>query len=115
MHVQVFKYRIVQEIPLSELQNDLFFNHHRLGVFARFGTKCVSCGKLGTRLIQGVQKSGSLHWDVYTDDLYPITVDHIRPKSKGGSDDWKNKQPMCTGCNTRKGNKIHGSVAQLVE
>lgn len=35
-----------------------------------------------------------------------MTADHIIPKSKGGSDDLDNLQPMCYTCNTTKGDKI---------
>ena len=51
-------------------------------------------------------KDGSKHWDVYSDDLIPLTVDHILPKSLGGPDILENYQPMCAPCNTRKGNGL---------
>ena len=47
---------------------------------------------------------GQVHWDVYTADFYPLTVDHIIPKSKGGPDELDNYQPMCARCNHKKGN-----------
>lgn len=100
--VQVFHYRVIGEAPLADLVN--FQNHSRLRVFYHKGTTCVCCGKTGTRLIQGENRGGGKHWDVYTDDLYPLTVDHIIPKSLGGSNDLENLQPMCSGCNSAKGN-----------
>lgn len=35
-----------------------------------------------------------------------MTVDHIIPRSKGGTDRWENLQLMCGPCNVEKGNKI---------
>lgn len=99
--VKVFHYEIISERPLDKLLD--FHSHRRLKVFLHKGTKCVSCDRVGTRLIQG-QGRGGIHWDVYTDDLYPLTVDHIIPRSKGGSDELENLQPMCAECNTGKGN-----------
>lgn len=53
----------------------------RLSVFRRDRFRCVVCGR--------------------NDDL---TVDHILPISKGGTDEEKNLQTMCQRCNLRKGN-----------
>lgn len=38
-----------------------------------------------------------------TDD---INVDHIVPKSRGGSNDESNLQPLCRQCNYRKSNRL---------
>ena len=32
-----------------------------------------------------------------------MTVDHYKPKSKGGNDNYSNLVPMCSTCNNRKG------------
>lgn len=103
--VKVFPYVIVEERPLSDLVN--FADHRRLQTFYHKGCVCVSCGLEGTRLIKGRNvKDGSIHWDVYSDDLLPLTVDHILPKSLGGEDVLDNYQPMCSPCNSRKGNGL---------
>jgi 5-methylcytosine-specific restriction endonuclease McrA len=56
-------------------------------LYYQFGHKfCQGCGK---------RKS-------YVD----MTVDHIIPRSKGGSDRWSNLQLMCYPCNQSKADQI---------
>ncbi len=35
----------------------------------------------------------------------PLTIDHVMPKSRGGSDTWENLVCACVRCNNRKGNR----------
>jgi len=58
----------------------------RWQVFQRDGWKCVSCGK-------------SSHDNVI------LHMDHIKPRSLGGSDSIKNLQTLCWECNIGKSNK----------
>ena len=78
---KVFQYRILEERPIDHLTE--FKHHDRLTVFYHKGTTCVQCSRTGTRLIKGEGRGGQ-HWDIYTEDLYPLTVDHIIPVSRGG-------------------------------
>jgi 5-methylcytosine-specific restriction endonuclease McrA len=52
-------------------------------VFERDGRRCVECGATGR-----------------------LTVDHIVPRSKGGTDALENLQTMCSPCNGRKGDSL---------
>ena len=62
----------------------------RQAVFKRDGFKCVFCGA--------------------TDDL---TLDHVIPRSKGGSSNPDNLQTLCRSCNTSKGNKLDSDLNSL--
>ena len=50
----------------------------------KYGSKCVECGE---------ELNGS-----------EITLDHIKPISKGGETSFENCQIMCQPCNNKKGN-----------
>lgn len=39
-----------------------------------------------------------------------MTIDHIRPKSRGGSDKKKNLRVICEHCNKKKGNAVSAQV-----
>lgn len=52
-------------------------------IFTRDGTECRACGT-----------EKNLH------------IDHVVPRSAGGSDDLNNLQVLCGSCNSRKGAKI---------
>lgn len=82
-------------------------HHRRLQVYYNKGCKCVCCSMeayyfVVTRSIDGRGQ----HKDLYSKDFELLTVDHIMPKSRGGSEKLHNKQPMCEKHNSQKGNKI---------
>ncbi|MFH8119917.1 MAG: HNH endonuclease [Candidatus Aenigmatarchaeota archaeon] len=69
------KIRIREPIPKSLRQE----------VFKRDGYKCVECG--------ATKETTTLH------------VDHIIPKSEGGTDELDNLQTLCEKCNLAKSNR----------
>ncbi len=100
-------YRPVEMLSLDYLNTEQAIKHRRLGVFHRKGLKCAheGCPCVGVYLIRGASRSGGIHTDLYTADFQLMTVDHIKPKCKGGPDTFENKQPMCQFHNERKGGK----------
>ena len=56
---------------------------------AKYGSTCVKCGKVGTK-------------------NSPINIDHIKPRKYFPelALDITNLQPLCGGCNKRKGNRV---------
>lgn len=66
-------------IPRREL------NFSRRNIFRRDNFECQYCGK----------RPGLRH----------LSIDHIRPISRGGATDWENCVVACIRCNTRKGNR----------
>ena len=55
----------------------------RKSIFTRDGYRCVYCG--ATHL--------------------PLTIDHVIPRVRGGSNDWENLVCCCTCCNNLKGDR----------
>jgi 5-methylcytosine-specific restriction endonuclease McrA len=99
-------HQFIKEYDLCKIEQKK--DHRRFKVFYHKGCTCVTCGIVGTRVIETgqINKRGfviSFHIDLYTEDLQLITVDHIHPKSKGGGNELENLQPMCENCNSKKG------------
>lgn len=95
----------------KEFYNKLkgFRFHRRLRVFWLKGLKCVYCNITGNAIIKSRNNAGQIHYDLYRyskQGRLLMTVDHILPKSLGGTNDIENLQPMCRKCNDRKGNTI---------
>jgi hypothetical protein len=91
-------------IPMEELHTK-YSRHKRLKTFHVKGLKCVRCDRVGKYLIAAKDKGGAIHLDIYTKDFELMTVDHIKPKSRGGTYDIENLDPMCCFCNTKKAAK----------
>jgi hypothetical protein len=94
-------YKPIKILPIEELHTK-FTRHKRLKVFHHKGLKCINCEREGEYLIAAKDNGGNIHIDLYTKDFVLMTIDHIKPKSKGGSYDIENLNPMCTYCNSKK-------------
>lgn len=90
-------------LPISDLKK--YKQHKRLKVFYHKGLQCVSCPTKGEYLIKAKDRVGNTHIDIYSKDFQLMTIDHIKPKSKGGTYHIDNLDPMCQKCNSAKGNK----------
>lgn len=99
--------RIILKVTQLNKLNKFRF-HRRLSVFVEYGTNCnnPSCDRVGTKLMQWQDKTKNIHWDVFTKKGTLMTVDHVIPKSKGGTNDLKNKQILCCKCNSEKSDKL---------
>jgi len=106
-----FGYKIVDTKPLQEgisfilnlpKKKYKFDRKHALASLAQTNTKCVCCGVEGTKFCLGEDKAKQLHWDFYANDGIALTIDHILPKAKGGTNDFENLQLMCLECNNLK-------------
>jgi len=84
------------------------------------GTTCVCCGAkpLYFTIEKHVKSDKKCFLQLYvmrpdsTVDI--LTADHTRPVSRGGSDDFDNLQPMCSTCNSEKGNRALDNNIEIV-
>jgi hypothetical protein len=92
------------------------FHGSRLQTYSEKGVTCVDCGRQGMYFAIEKPKTEPFkekyHINVYGINKYGshfmMTSDHIIPKSRGGSDDVGNRQPMCADCNNRKKDLMPG-------
>jgi 5-methylcytosine-specific restriction endonuclease McrA len=66
----------------------------RLGVLKRDGWECIYCG-----VRPGERKGSKLY------QQSDFTLDHIRPRSRGGHNTWGNTACACAVCNHRKADR----------
>ena len=67
---------------------------NKVNVLKRDGYTCQYCG---CKLTAGLKQVGR--------DVFPGTIDHVMPSSRGGKHEWKNVAAACVHCNNKKDNK----------
>jgi len=90
------------------------FTSPRYLVYATKGVICPCCGRSGSFFAlerSKAQQTEKCHFNLYgvdskTGEEFMMTIDHIKPKARGGLDILENKQPMCFSCNNKKGDKL---------
>lgn len=107
-----FTYTILESKPLIEGAHFIlnlpvkkhkgFDRKKALAQLALQNPKCPCCGIVGTKFCLGQDKAGGEHWDLYSDEDYAFTIDHILPKADGGTNHISNLQIMCLECNNLK-------------
>lgn len=78
----------------------------RMLSFRSNGITCVKCGARGAFFAKERYGKDAPHLNLYGFDVHGrqllLTRDHIKPKSKGGTNHIYNSQTMCLKCNSRK-------------
>ncbi|MFH2204656.1 MAG: HNH endonuclease [Elusimicrobiota bacterium] len=77
---EVIALKIFGGVPLREIA------FTRRNIFQHYGHRCCYCGR-----------------ELPADEM---NLDHILPRSRGGSSDWSNVVPSCIPCNKRKGSRL---------
>jgi hypothetical protein len=99
------------EFFLDEEVTDKRIKLRRAHILNKIGYQCVhsGCELRDFHFGLGIDKGGGLHLDLYgydqDDELVMVTIDHKKPKSKGGKDKISNYEPMCKPHNEMKANE----------
>lgn len=96
----------IQKYSIEEIlsKKNSFFsktNQVNIRLFKKKGITCINCGEKGY-FFKKIGKS----YILFTENNIMMTKDHIFPKSKGGSNNLQNLQPMCSKCNSEKADII---------
>ena len=68
---------------------------------------CSACQEVATKTVVWKTENG-IYPEFYTNNMSPLTLDHIVPKAQGGSNQSRNLQVMCQECNEEKGSSYSG-------
>jgi 5-methylcytosine-specific restriction endonuclease McrA len=78
----------------------------RRRVMAEGGYRCEKCGLVGRE----IRHRGGHGYPTAIDGVY-LSIDHVIPRSSGGTSDRSNLRVLCVLCNTKKGTKLEHANA----
>lgn len=113
-----YEYHNLMTIHEFLSSNSHFLARDRWIFFRQRGTTCVICDLEATHVVFWKQpKATNNPRDIHVDaaaltenGFVMITLDHIFPRSKGGTKHFSNLQPMCAPCNHKKGDKVPNEI-----
>lgn len=91
------------------------YTSKRLRTFLRSGVRCVYCGQTATHFALERPANGPLNLEAWHLNCYirredgselMMTVDHLVPQCRGGSNQPDNLLPACSRCNAAKNGKL---------
>jgi ABC-type enterochelin transport system substrate-binding protein len=99
--------KVIRTVPIRLALRDKGNQTRILKYMRAKGTTCVECGAVAIELVKYTNENGNKCNHVYgiNSDGKEVmfNIDHIIPKSKGGTNHLDNIQIMCFPCNCKKG------------
>ena len=82
-----------------------WFQHH-WEIVKRDNCTCQICGIIG-KIKRLTAEGNRIYHGVYNEENVRFEIDHIVPRSLGGSDEITNLRLLCRFCNRSRGNNVN--------
>ena len=97
----------------SQSTYKVYFERKRWRIYTAKDFKCIYCGLMGTHAVFW-KDHVEIPWDAHCDLVHItpegrrilMTLDHLFPKSQGGTNDPANLAVACSPCNHTKGDNV---------
>lgn len=101
--LQIMVPRVIRLLEYGKMpRRELKFN--RKNILVRDNYQCQYCGAKPRQERDKLRPEG--HRDGKKYPLSAMTIDHIVPRSRGGTTEWTNAVTCCHKCNTKKGGRL---------